>query len=403
MENRDSYSVGAAAIDITPSLDRPVYLAGFAPNRTATSVLHPLEARALYVRDAAGRVVCFASLDLIGFPNPYVERVRDLVQDLLPRERLVVCATHSHSAPDTLGLWGKAFLGIPYRCGVDRTYMDLAVEKTAQAVRQAVASARPATLAAATTEVPPEWVRNDREIGGRYPRMVVLAATEGDEIRALMVNFAAHPEALWEHNRQVSPDYPAPLRGRLAASGVAVPLFFSGPLGAMLTPNVPRKSSVDERRDYIDKMGAAVADCALQALSRAEPLSGPIRVAGRRFALANANRRFDLGRRLGLLDRAIEDGVMKTEVTAGSIGQFRFLTVPGEASPEVGHEFYELLGDGPRMLLCLGQDELGYLIPPAFFSNQAYKYERSMSVGPHAVPTLAATARELLQQVNAPA
>jgi len=165
MATQSEYTVGTGKVDITPSLDKPVYLAGFAPNRTAQEVLHPLEVHALYVRDSQESAVCLVTLDVIGFLHPSVQRVRQRVAHVLDPERVIPCSTHTHSAPDTLGLWGKAFLGIPYRSGVDKEYLARVEDAAVRAVEQAVLSASPAGLVAGRFDVPDDFVRNDRKGG----------------------------------------------------------------------------------------------------------------------------------------------------------------------------------------------------------------------------------------------
>ncbi len=394
------FEAGAASVDITPGLRRPVYLAGFAVNRTATSILHPLQVGALYLKDAQGGPLCFVTFDLIGWPNPLVQRVRSRIRHLVPPERTVICSTHTHSGPDTLGLWGKGLLGIPYRSGIDDDYVAWVVERAGEAVEAAVAACRPVTLAAVGFDTPPHWVRNDRKGGGHYRRAAALAALDGGKPYAVLLNFAAHPEALWEGNRAISPDYPAPTREWMRRLGVEHPLFFTGPIGAMLTPAVAPKATFKERVRYIEFFGKMLARRTVEELDRAVPLDGPIEVATQPLRLVNANKGFELARRLGFVQRSMGNGHIHTEVTVGRIGTFRFATIPGEPSPEVGHEAAAVLGGDPAMLLCLGQDELGYILPADFFRNPEYKYEQSMSVGSHTAPTVVQAIRTLTEQLS---
>ena len=50
-----------------------------------------------------------------------------------------------------------------------------------------------------------------------------------------------------------------------------------------------------------------------------------------------------------------------------------------------------------RMVVALGNDELGYILHPDDWPRDLYKYERSMSVGPQTWPLLESAARELLR------
>jgi hypothetical protein len=396
MTSPQHYHVGAATADITPTLDRTVYLAGFAPDRRAKGVLHPLEAGVLYVRDSQGSDLALVTLDLIGFLDPQVEQIRSRVAAVIDPVRLVVCSTHTHAGPDTLGIWGKALFGlIPYRSGVDPQYVSMVADRVADAVTRARDTASPSSLSAVTFDTPEDWVRNDRRGGGSYRRAVALVAREKGAVKAIMLNFAAHPETLWEKNKDVSPDYPAPFRSWLRRNGVGVPLFFSGPLGAMLTPNVRLKADTAERRQFVEELGEKLGRLTLLQAADAQPLSGPLKVAALELVLLNSNKRFEIAFRRGLIERTMHDNKVVTRMAAASIGDFSLVTVPGEACPEVGQQVFDVMGTGHRMVLCLGLDELGYIIPPEFFSKKEYRYEQSMSVGPHTAPGVLATASRL--------
>lgn len=69
--------IGYAQTVITPSLDKPVYLAGFGNNRRAEAIHDDLYARALAIQDEKKTLVLVA-LDLIGF-------FRSDVQDVIRR------------------------------------------------------------------------------------------------------------------------------------------------------------------------------------------------------------------------------------------------------------------------------------------------------------------------------
>src|SRR6476661_4598945 len=101
------FLAGAATRIITPPLgDRPVFLAGFQGGRRATAVHSDLYARALALR-LGERVAILVACDLIGLSAPDVEDMRPMLaaRDIDP-DALVVACTHTHSGPDTIGLWG---------------------------------------------------------------------------------------------------------------------------------------------------------------------------------------------------------------------------------------------------------------------------------------------------------
>ena len=111
--------LGYAQSIITPSLDDPVYLAGFGQNRIAESIHDDLYARALALSDGKTSIVLCA-LDLIGFFQNDVRDVIDRVKAEHPDTQIVMASTHTHHGPDTQGLWGPD----NKTSGVDETYID---------------------------------------------------------------------------------------------------------------------------------------------------------------------------------------------------------------------------------------------------------------------------------------
>ena len=396
------FSVGTATTDITPALDRPVYLAGFAPNRKATGILHPLEAGVLYLRQG-DEAVALVTVDLIGLLRPDVEAIRARVT-ALPAERVMICSTHTHAGPDAIGMRGRGALGIPFHSGVDPDYMEHLHAQVAAAVDRAAATAGPAEITLGAFDAPETLVTNHRKGGGRYDRVTVLAIRpEGASAPdAVLVNFAAHPEGLWEKNTQVSPDYPASLRARLRELGIPTPLFFNGPLGGMLTPDIPIKMDVAGRRKMCDNLGVQLADRVHGILGDLHPLpDAPLQIVRRLEALENRNWRFRLGSRLGIFNRDLNSGGgVETEMNLIAVGPLRILTVPGEPLPELGHRLAEALDAPFPVILALGNDELGYILPEELLSRREYAYERSMTLTPDLGPWTERTAARLRRNLN---
>ncbi|MFH1530759.1 MAG: hypothetical protein ABIK09_08530 [Pseudomonadota bacterium] len=397
------FTAGVATTDITPALDPPVYMAGFAPNRKATGVLHPLEASVLYLR-RGDEAVALVTTDLIGLLRPDVEAIRARVT-ALPPERVMICATHTHAGPDTIGMWGKGALGFPFRSGVDPTYMERLHATVAEAVDRAAGEASPAEIALGAFDAPDSWVTNHRKGGGRFDRVTVLSVRpEGATApAAVLVNFAAHPEGLWEKNTELSPDYPASFRERLRDLGVPTPLFFSGPLGGMLTPNIPIKMDVAGRRKMCDNLGVQLADRVHGALGDLLPLAdAPLQVLRTVEALENRNWRFRLGSRLGVFNRDLNgSGGVETEMNLIALGPLRILTIPGEPLPELGHRLAQALDAPFPVILALANDELGYILPAELLSRREYSYERTMTLTPDLGPWTERTAARLRESLGA--
>jgi hypothetical protein len=100
-------NVGYAQDVITPSLDRPVYLAGFGQNRRAETIHDDLYVRALAISDSS-RTVILCSLDLIGF---FRKSAYEVIEALKVSETfralspdVIITSIHPHHGPDTMGM-----------------------------------------------------------------------------------------------------------------------------------------------------------------------------------------------------------------------------------------------------------------------------------------------------------
>lgn len=392
---------GAARIEITPGDLSRTYLAGFGINRRAKGVLEPLEAVALVLKDRTQQVALVA-VDCIGLSRPFVQRVRERLAGSFKAGAVILCATHTHSGPDTLGLWGPGPLGaFPIASGVDPDYLAELEEKLAQTVTLAQARLEPAVLRVASFEADAAWARNDRP-GARFDHACAFSL-EGESGRpiATVLNWAAHPETLWEDNPWLSPDYPGHFRAAVRARAGGEALFFSGPLGAMLTPNIPRGQPLADRVAHIEKLGHALARRTLDELAHAAP--SRVDSLGHDWGtvtLTNANWQFALMKRLGFVSLDWHEGGVRSELHHLRLGPLELLSVPGEPSPEVGRQLLEQLRGKHRALFALGIDEIGYVLEAEQFADPNYKYERSMSLGAGTAGLLQTAVSSLVRPVH---
>src|SRR6478735_12155116 len=140
-------SVGFGEVDVSPTLGaKPVYMAGFGQNRTATKIHDPIMARAVVLSDGSKKVA-LVCVDVVGLFLPTVERVRAKLPGFA---YVMVSSTHNHEGPDTLGLWGSS----PFKSGVDPEYLTRVVEGAAAAVKKADAAVTPATAKIGTAKGP---------------------------------------------------------------------------------------------------------------------------------------------------------------------------------------------------------------------------------------------------------
>jgi hypothetical protein len=416
--NQSQLLVGAAAVDITPPVETfedlngngrydpgepfvdlngngkwdPVYLAGFSLGRTALGVHDPLWVRGV-VFERSGRRVLLLACDLIGLLQGRVRQLRARLGDV---GDVILCSTHTHSGPDTVGLWGP----FPAISGVSEEYLKKLEDAVLACARRALETRVPAVLLAGSATV--EGVCKDIRPPDIRDEVApaLLARDRSGRAIAVIVGFAMHPEGMGSKNRQVSSDYPHYLRQALERDYPgATALFVSQDLGGMQTPDIKEHTWGE-----IERCGEAIAQGARRALEGARPIPVPeIKFARAEVEFPLENRRFlalfhagTFGKDAAGLVRSSGGQVrLVSEVCAARLGEVVFVTVPGEALPEVGRQIFALVDARVKFLVGLGQDEIGYILPKEDFDPK--KYEESMSLGPETAPTLLDALNQLLK------
>lgn len=395
-----TFHAGAAQRIITPDLAAgPVYLAGFQTNRPATEVHDDLYARALAIRadeelEGSVQPPCFILVvcDLIGILHSDVLAVRQAVRERgIDPGGLVIAATHVHSGPDTIGLWGPS----RWRSGVSADYQAFLRGQIVEAVVEAVHGLRPAHLRAGTCTME-GWLKNARQPEVVDREMSVLQATtvRGDPIFTL-VNLACHPEVMFGENTEVTADYAGAACQAIEGERGGVGIFASADLGGMMTPDVGKHGRSFET---VWAMGRDVAIAALAALDAGRDLEprSP-RFSRREVTIPLENPLFRFALWIGLLPSLTRnrDGDVVSQVSLLDLGPLRLVTIPGELLPRPGMHLRRLLGVPYRFLIGLADDELGYLLPSDEFVyprnpfRPGDHYEETMSVSRYAAPLLA--------------
>src|SRR5262249_38117693 len=119
---------GAAAADITP-VEFPVRLIGSLSLNLAQRTLDPLHARAI-VLEAGGVRIAIALIDSCYGKREEMDRAKALASKRtgIPASRILISATHTHTAPPSRAEAGNA---------MEERYVERLVSQTAEAITQA--------------------------------------------------------------------------------------------------------------------------------------------------------------------------------------------------------------------------------------------------------------------------
>ncbi len=292
---------------------------------------------------------------------------------------------------------------------------------------------------------------------------------DGDgRLIASLAHFGDHPESLADENLGITSDFAHGLReameqgttwesrSRAGLGGTAI--FLNGALGGMMTglrvdvrdPDGNVWSEYTPERTRV--MGRLMGEMALDAIEGGSEVEEPkLRLVGKRFRLPVENWGFQVLFLTGIVERALYDydtespidesnvPSIETEVDLLRVGPLSILTCPGELFPEVNIGGYDgshtgaedawlidpknpnppdlsAAPTGPYLrervmgeqvwLLGLGNDQLGYFVPPYDFElhpsspwfdeAEGDHYEETNSLGPETVPRYEATVDALL-------
>jgi len=394
--------IGYAQSVITPSLDRPVYLAGFGQNRRAETIHDDLRVRALAIQTESATLALVA-LDLIGFFRPDVNEVLERLKTSGVFKTLeasvIIASTHTHHGPDTMGLWGPD----DKTCGVDREWMSATKDRIVKTILASFSDLKPASAKWASVHIP-GLAKNARNPEILDDELTLLQLLDHDQhARVTLFNFPCHPEVLWEHNPHISADYVGYLCAEVEHQTGAPCMFFAGSLGGMMTPDV--KDHSFEEAESMGKRLAGEGLAALNAVKGSEPIS-VIHGTKKEIKARLANILYKIAFRRKLLpDVRDKKGYITTEVNLIKIGGLWLATVPGELLPRLGMQLKAQMKEAGAQVagvIGLANDELGYILPVEDFKypwnpfKPGKHYEETNSIGKDIAPKVMDTLRDAI-------
>jgi hypothetical protein len=422
------FRVGAAARSINPPV--PVYSGGFSLSPPIKRVHDPLQVRAFYVSN--GRTaLAFATIDAQGYFSGYQEgpdvgALADRIDAAraagaaggvrMTRADVIVQATHTHAGPTLEGIWGP----VPVR------YLKLVHHQVVSAIAAAARSARPAHLQFATLRDPniagvninqdnyQGWV-NDTQISILRAVDPSTGATIG--VFASVPTHGAH--VCGQCLRILSADYFGAVRAELDRLLGGTSVVGPASLGRLESPV---ETTGFRNMEWISRV---IANDLLEALAHARWITSrklaarqsTLRFTATNEALVALNDAWSLpdaqkqreAQATGIypIDRAMR-APFRTGDTFGSwltafrIGDYAFLSMPGEPFPEIRLTLARATRATTVVALSKGQDDFGYFYPnfDAPFP-QLYNSDHAIfNVSPHLGDQVIASDETLLSEIG---
>ncbi|XOV86707.1 MAG: hypothetical protein ACFHX7_17265 [Pseudomonadota bacterium] len=396
----DEYLVGTAIGNVTPDrsllASQALYLGGYGlwtSRGPATDVHDPLSVRAICIERGAGSF-CLAVVDSLGIPGQVADEITRLarIDGLPPETAVLVSATHTHAAPDLLGLWGGAPPG--YKASL----VSETVDTIGAAYRAKVPARLYRTVSEATAHNRRDWGLTDDNMG-----LLIIRDPENIQDLGMLINFAAHPVTTPASNSAVSSDFVHYLRKTLAEQAHAPAIFVNGTLGDV-TPGHRAPGSRDP--DYwqsAETYGNTLATAAIRVAPEAIEVHGEIRLVQQTITLRVDNWRLRIAHALGLLSADLGGPIwhrtVETMVSHIRIGNdVEIVTLPGEPLTRFGLDLKSAMRAPLRMIFAQTNDSLGYFVPiDEWETGRNGNYEESVSLGRETAPTLQRAVLDLLR------
>lgn len=430
---------GSSSIKITPTegmMDSenkgPLYLGGYGEARKANpdQIWDNLWARTLVLK-VDEKEIAFVGVDSVGLLYNDCQEIKQLVRDRLTKENIsldhiIISSSHTHHAPDTMGLWGPqpsmdgpleivSLLGrllwselggpSPLESGINPYYQDYIVDQTAQSIVKAAREMRPVGDIRFGEEKTSGLIRDTRKPVSMDENIYVMHVVDNEnETISTLVKWACHPEtALGFYDNAITPDYVHFLRETVENELGGDTVFINGAIGGLLTSlrvDVGYGKDKEASIPTMENIGKEAGQAALKAVANSEPGNvDEIEVVRRRVHLPLDNPNFYIAAVMGVLDREVflqgesisrdpfppELGGTQvevlTEIMAIDLGKAQFLTVPGELYPEIAIGGFhppenahnpknstepvltEHMTGKYNFIMGLANDELGYIIP----------------------------------------
>jgi hypothetical protein len=142
---KNNLRVGAIAVNITP-IQFPVIVNGMFEERTADRDVDPVFARAFVFDDGATRIAIVV-VDSCMLPRELLDDAKSRASKLtgIPTEHMLISATHTHSAPSSMGCLGSR---------ADPNYPTFLIPRLAHAIQLANERLQPAQIGFASARVP---------------------------------------------------------------------------------------------------------------------------------------------------------------------------------------------------------------------------------------------------------
>lgn len=261
----ESLYLGVAREIITPAIGGQLY--GYRPDVFSNALADDLTVTAFYFRQGTNQALML-SVTVCLIQTELAQRILTSIEECcgIPKENCMLCATHTHSGPNTAGTtgWGD----------IDEAYCEtLFIPAILTSVKNAAGNIQPVKMGTACGN---SLVGiNRRELDGNNqvilgqnpwgcfdPRMTVISFinSSGQPV-ANMIHYGAHGTAAGT-NHEISRDWSGIMTDALEKQTGAITAFFNGPEGDV-GPRITNGKTMGDL-SYVRELGSVAAQDAVK-------------------------------------------------------------------------------------------------------------------------------------------
>jgi hypothetical protein len=380
-------TVGYAERIITPPLGIDLAGYGFYLDRKAASVLDDLRCRAVHLRSGDSSLVLI-SCDVIGFTVDDADAIRSRIAAAhgLPREAVLLAATHTHCGPATQPMPG---LG-----DVDPASMDRLRALIFEAAAEAVSAPRPAEFSYALEAIEPlGYNRRKKDFSGIDP-VLKAAIFRTPDRKVYLLSYACHV-VVFGRKAHVSADWPGAVTREIERTGHRAVFFqgFCGDIDPVLQMNRWGEGTVDDLVDIADLVRRRLVRAERYAVTQHEPrlaaselrIVVPLTIYDKRtiereaasfekkYSQFPGAARFARDWRERALAAAPvlrkSPAVRSVPVQALAVGELKVIALPGEFFSEIGLKLQKT--DAPLVPIGYANGNIGYIPTDRDFRDMA--------------------------------
>ena len=272
---------GIAVADITPA--GRIRMAGWSSrDRPSEGVSHPVYAKALALRDAAGHTSVWITADILGYSRAMADTLERRLQERhgLTPDRIILGTSHNHSGPMVGDLLHLYFDLQPAEEEAVARYTEELLERILRVVGDALADLAPAELSmgyglagfgvnrrrarGAATLSRPQVVDHDVPV-------LAVRAPDG-ALRGILFGYACHTTAVYDY--RINGDYAGYAQSFLEAALPGATAMFAAGCGGDINPLPRWREGLGESCGAM--LGAAVQDVLDGRYGAMSPVTGPL-------------------------------------------------------------------------------------------------------------------------------